>query len=86
MGATHPDLFGGYTPLVESTRDLAHPHAMGSGPAGETCGTCSNLVRVRYHDKGYLKCGLVVWSHGPGTDIRLKDAACFAHRALPGGA
>ena len=78
MDTTHPDLFGGLTPIVDTSRGVAHRHAQGSGPAGETCGTCANLVRVRYHDKQYFKCGLVTMTHGPGTDIRLKDAACFA--------
>lgn len=51
---------------------------IGSGPVGETCGTCLHLVRVHHHDGRYLKCGLMAkyWTHGAGSDIRAKWAAC----------
>jgi hypothetical protein len=54
------------------------PHCPGTGPLGETCGTCRHLDRVEHHDKHYLKCGLMskLWSRGPGTDIRAKWPAC----------
>jgi hypothetical protein len=50
----------------------AHP---GSGPEGETCGTCKNLIS-RHMSKTYFKCDLVDWTGGPGTDIRKKSPAC----------
>jgi hypothetical protein len=58
--------------------DKAHPYHPGSGPKGQTCGICSKLCRVEYHNKTYRKCHVLMryWSHGPGTDIRCKDAAC----------
>jgi hypothetical protein len=61
-----------------SKRDKAHPYAPGSGPAGQTCGTCQKLCRVEYHNKIYRKCHVLMkyWTHGPGTDIRCRDAAC----------
>ena len=42
----------------------------------ETCGTCANCCRVHYHCRTYHKCALRAWTHGKGTDIRLKDTAC----------
>lgn len=48
----------------------------GSGPAGETCKTCRHFRRVKHHDKTYLKCNLVEWTHGAGTDIKASAEAC----------
>lgn len=61
----------------------ATPHRPGTGPAGESCKTCRHLSPVEYHNKHYLKCGLMraLWSHGPGTDIRAKWPACRAWEA-----
>lgn len=47
----------------------------GTGPEGETCGTCANTVYVQYA-KRYYKCKLVNYTSGPATDIRLKTPAC----------
>lgn len=49
----------------------------GSGPTGETCGTCRHKARLRYA-KTYYKCALQrgYWTHGPGTDIKLRSPAC----------
>jgi hypothetical protein len=49
----------------------------GTGPAGETCGTCRHMTRVTFA-KAYLKCALTAaaWTHGPKTDIRAKSPAC----------
>lgn len=53
----------------------AYPKAPGTGPAGETCRSCANATP---HDcsRRYWKCGLVNWTKGPATDIRLKSPAC----------
>ena len=61
-----------------SKRDKAHPYRPGTGPAGQTCGTCSKCSRISYHNKTYRKCHVLMkhWTHGPGTDIRKKDLAC----------
>ena len=49
----------------------------GTGPCGETCGSCGNFNRVSYHEKTYFKCEKIIhWTHGPGTDIRKKSPAC----------
>jgi hypothetical protein len=50
----------------------------GSGPKGETCGTCQHAVRVNGGRKDYWKCSLLRnrWTSSYGTDIRLKWASC----------
>lgn len=52
-----------------------YPAEPGSGPAGETCGSCANLV-TRQFSKTYFKCGLTDYTGGPATDIRKKSPAC----------
>ncbi len=49
----------------------------GSGPSGESCGSCGHLVR-REMARVYLKCGLMRahWTRGPGSDIRARAPAC----------
>lgn len=56
----------------------------GKGPAGETCGSCAHLVRLPYHTRIYLKCGLMrhYWTHGAGTDIRARWPACEYWEAI----
>lgn len=48
----------------------------GTGPAGETCGSCKHSARVGHG--GHPKCELTraCWTHGPKTDIRMRWAAC----------
>ena len=79
------DLFGNpESELLEGPVDRykgrrnAFPYPPGTGPDGETCKTCRHATRIEYHAKAYWKCGLMkhYWTHGPGTDIRLKDEAC----------
>lgn len=80
------DLFGNEITLEEA-RKLVRGRAgqpngyaarPGSGPAGETCGSCANCVRVRGGRKVYNKCKLLqhVWTSSYGTDIRRKAPAC----------
>jgi hypothetical protein len=72
-------LFGDEIPdePLHMRRDIAHAAPVGTGPEGETCRNCRHYTRIEY-GRVYLKCGLmrVYWTHGPGTDIRAKDAAC----------
>lgn len=51
--------------------------APGTGPAGETCGTCKHKAR-RVYSKTYHKCRLMqaIWTHGAATDIRVRSPAC----------
>ena len=49
----------------------------GTGPEGETCGSCEHLYRVRLANT-YLKCGLMrgKWTGGGGTDVKARAPAC----------
>lgn len=62
-----------------STRTKKHGHAapIGTGPEGETCGSCEHLCRNRLA-RTYFKCWLrsATWTGGYGTDVRVRDAAC----------
>ena len=62
-------------PQVHRPRRRGHAAIPGTGPQGETCRTCVHLVR-RQRAKTYLKCDLVKWTSGAGTDVRAKDPAC----------
>lgn len=50
----------------------------GTGPAGETCGTCKNACYTQPSKKRFYKCKVIKhrWTSGPGTDIKLKSPAC----------
>ena len=58
-------------------RNGLHAAPPGTGPLGETCGTCAHLARKRMA-KVYLKCGLcqAKWTGGGATDVRARDPAC----------
>jgi hypothetical protein len=49
----------------------------GTGPDGETCGSCGHLVRKQMA-KVYRKCGLMRahWTGGKGTDVLVASPAC----------
>lgn len=49
----------------------------GTGPAGETCGSCKHLFRNR-RAKTYLKCALAQWkwTGGRKSDILARSPAC----------
>lgn len=70
------DLFGEQLTKPVKYKVKGYADRPGTGPEGETCRTCEHIERVSYHDRVYLKCGLVEWTHGPGTDIRAKSPAC----------
>jgi hypothetical protein len=63
--------------LGVTVKKRGHAARPGTGPEGETCGTCKHLVR-RQMAKTYMKCGLTMakWTGGAGSDIRHKDPAC----------
>ena len=56
---------------IEPRGYFYHP---GTGPDGETCGSCAHIVSGRR----WKKCGLShsIWNHSRGTDILSKAAAC----------
>lgn len=73
-------LFGWDQPMQPPTKKKTgqpkgNASPIGSGPAGETCGSCAKCYRVEF-SKVYWKCALVKPTCGPGTDIRRKWAAC----------
>lgn len=49
----------------------------GTGPKGETCGTCAHIRRLQFA-RSYLKCDLMrkYWTGGAATDIRARTPAC----------
>lgn len=51
-----------------------HP---GTGPEGETCGSCQHLFRNEMA-RTYLKCALMraKWMGGGGTDVKARAPAC----------
>lgn len=78
----HRDLFGplpvGARPQgPTSGKRKGYAAPPGSGPAGETCGTCAHHVRRRW-SKVHHKCGLMrnVWNNARGTDILVRSPAC----------
>lgn len=50
----------------------------GTGPAGETCRTCTHCQHIAYHRRGYNKCAAnrAAWGHSVRSDIRLRSPAC----------
>lgn len=61
----------------KGTQPQGYAAMPGSGPEGETCGSCKHLCRKRMA-KTYLKCGLMRrhWTGGTATDVRAKAPAC----------
>lgn len=47
----------------------------GTGPAGETCGSCAFLT-ANVRRRRYWKCGRTEWTFGAATDIRRRSPAC----------
>ena len=62
----------------KTTVPKGYAAAPGTGPAGETCGTCRFHVIVRYANK-YHKCEKMrmKWTGGAGSDIRVRSPACW---------
>ena len=82
------DLFGQPLPaapvkVAGQAKGYARPP--GSGPAGQTCGTCRHAWRIGTYRKAFHKCEIIRhrWTHGPGTDILLKSPACSMWSAKP---
>jgi hypothetical protein len=77
----HPEFLAavGFGAKVQHPIDRAHPYPPGSGPPGQSCGTCAKLCS-RTFKKTYFKCHVLMrfWTAGRGTDIRKKDPACMS--------
>ena len=55
----------------------------GTGPKGETCGSCDHLVRKRLA-RVHRKCGLMErhWTGGEGTDVLTTAPACRSWKVI----
>ena len=53
-----------------------YARAPGSGPDGETCGSCKHFVIKDEYSKRFFKCGLMRSTNGAATDIRKSSPAC----------
>lgn len=81
------DLFGEIPPAAvipprgkHYTQPKGYAAGPGTGPAGETCGSCEHVVRARSYSnsKRWLKCGLMqpAWTSGRGSDVLARMPAC----------
>jgi hypothetical protein len=68
------------------SKKRGHIAPPGTGPEGETCGSCLHLYR-NVMAKTYLKCELnrAKWTGGGGTDVRARDPACRQWQAKDNG-
>jgi hypothetical protein len=76
----HPDVLAWVGSVkVKHPLDRAHPYPPGSGPRGQSCGTCAKLCSRKFQ-RTYYKCHVLMrfWTAGRGTDIRKKDPACMS--------
>jgi hypothetical protein len=58
-------------------RPRGHAYPPGTGPAGETCGSCQHCCRFQ-RGRNWMKCGKnhARWTGGRATDILAGDPAC----------
>lgn len=61
----------------KQTKARGYARPPGTGPAGETCGSCKHIYRKRM-SKTYIKRKLTraSWTGGTGSDIRVRAPAC----------
>ena len=62
-----------------TTRANGYAAMPGTGPEGETCGSCANCRgHTTRADRTFYKCALQVnaWTHGRGSDVLLRAPAC----------
>lgn len=82
-----PDLFGEEVVLVAKPsrkgiqRVRGYAADPGTGPDGETCGTCTHILRVKNWSgrKHWAKCGHPrgYRSHSTASDIKVRAPACL---------
>lgn len=79
-----PHVLAGFAPASSVPR-RGHAAPPGTGPQGERCRSCAHAVRVQGNTRNFAKCGLMRdhWTHGPGSDIRLRDPSCRFWSAKP---
>lgn len=81
------DIFGDriYTPMPIRPGKRREPTPWGyygppgTGPVGQTCGTCAHAARIRLSQKAIYKCrrNEAKWSHSRKTDILVRTPACI---------
>jgi hypothetical protein len=66
------------------TRPRGYVFTPGTGPEGETCGSCLHIFRNRL-SRTYLKCSKNKsnWTGGPASDILSRSPACKFWEAQP---
>lgn len=69
----------GLIPEPPKTEKKGYAAPPGTGPAGETCGTCGHIYAHDYNSRTYFKCmmGKGGYTSGSGSDIRKKSPACM---------
>jgi hypothetical protein len=88
-----PDLFGQLPAPLHTERAVArrrdartagYAGPPGRGPAGETCSSCSHLVRFK-QSKSWCKCNLLrhAWTAGRRTDVLARSPACPSWQPNP---
>lgn len=79
-----PDLSPSSAPdkPVNVTKKGLYAALPGTGPAGETCGSCANLSGHTM-SRRYRKCALTRarWTGGPGSDVKVRSPACSKWKA-----
>jgi len=69
------------------TRPNGYASMPGTGPAGETCGSCKYACRQRNYsgNKYWIKCELrrALWTSGRGSDILAGSPACEKWQQVP---
>jgi hypothetical protein len=83
---TQPDLFDigprdatiSKRPKIQRPKIPCTAGPIGSGPKHETCGSCLHKTSQGGTAGHYLKCALMkhYWTHGAGSDIKARWAAC----------
>lgn len=66
------------------SRPRGHAWPPGTGPKGETCGSCKYICRLKPGSRAFFKCYLVKdrWTASAKTDVRYRDPACEKWKAL----
>ena len=65
--------------ILQARRRGLYADAPGSGPRGETCGSCAHARRMgNTPKKTWAKCRRMQarWTNGAATDIKLRTPAC----------
>ena len=76
------------SPIVHHPRErerYGHAAPPGTGPAGESCGTCAHYCLRTIGSRMYSKCGVIPsrQTHGKNTDIFKNDPACAVWEGKP---